>query len=315
MNTLLPEEEQTLKDTPPESYNIALTDHRNETPVYSDSMHTTPASPYGVKASLLTLLKNSFETLIRKPPKITAFILALCLSIPASIAIMSSGFITAEKNLLDSRHVTVFLNESSGSNATQLAKTLAENKHILAADLRTVDLQHRSVLVLDVHPAATLDKANLGFIVEELNSHTMVDYVAADLSWLERNVKAIETARTMRWAAIGIALLVTGVFVAVMTRTDLPRMDSELRALRQLGASQSVLLKPLLLRSALLTLAAAVIGTLLAWSIIAILPSSVDMSTYERILPRSFPTEVMVSLVLVSVICSYFTVRLFTKIR
>ncbi len=277
--------------------------------------HSVPMPLYGEKAGLISQLKDCISSLFRKPPKVTALILALALSIPATIAILSSSFTSAEENLLDSRHLTVFLAPGNDNEVSQLAKTLAANKYITATELRPIDLQNKEVMALDVHPAMTLDKTQLSFIINELNSHTLVDYVAADLTWLERNVEAVEAARKLRLASMIAAGLFTSIIVFLLTCSDLPRQHSELRALTQMGASQKMLQKPLLLRSMLLALAAGITGTLLAWISIANLPNLVEMSTYEQILPRSFPAASMVSIVLLGIFCSIMTVRLLGKVR
>lgn len=286
----------------------------NRTAISSDKTeHSVPVAHYGENASRIALIKHCLTSLFCKPPKITALILALTLTIPTGIIIVSSGFISAEKNLLDSRQVTVFLTGNNSSEASQLSEILADSRHITSAELRPVDLLDKKVMAIDIQPAATLDRAQLQFIVDELTSHTSVDYVAADQLWLERNVEAIEATRKLRLISIALAALFTAAIVYLLVRFDLPRQKSDHSVLLQMGASRRTMLKPLLMRSILLTFTACVIGTLLASGIIAALPHLVDMSTYKEILPRSFPVTRIVSLIFLAIMSGYVTVRLLAK--
>jgi len=264
---------------------------------------------YGKNASLPILIKDCFISLFRTPPKNTILICALALTLPAAIAIFSASFKAAERNLLESRTISVFLSENINlSNAAQLAKVLASNQYILTAKLTPVAIQDSDILTIDIQPSATLSNTQLDNIVAELNSHTSVDFVAADSIWLEQNVEAINTARKFGWLSIAITVPITMVLAYLISFTDLIRQKPELKVLHQMGASRNMLLKPLMLRSLTLTILALVVATLLAWSAIEILPHVYDISTYNQIIPRSIPILQIVSLGFIAIFSSFLTV-------
>ncbi len=264
---------------------------------------------YGKNAKLWNLIKDCLASLLRTPPKKTILICAIALTLPTTIAIFSASFKAAEQNLLNSRNISVFLNEKiSLNNASQLAKTLASNQHILTAELTPVAIQDRDILTIDIQPATTLNKIQLDNIVKELNSHTLVDFVAADSSWLQQNVEAINQTRKFAWLSLAVAAPITMVLAYLISFTDLIRQKAELKVLNQMGASRLTLLKPLLLRSLTLTLLALGVAALLAWGLIEILPHLADISTYSQVFPRSLPFQQIVLLGLIAVFSSCLTV-------
>jgi len=100
---------------------------------------TRPANRYGKNARLSILLKDSFTSLLRSPPKSAVIVCTVLLTLPAAVAIFSSSFKAAEENLLENRHITVFLNTKvSIDSASQLATTLATNQYIHTAELITM---------------------------------------------------------------------------------------------------------------------------------------------------------------------------------
>ena len=261
------------------------------------------------KTGVIALLKDCLRSLLRRPPKTNILLLALMLAVPAMMAIFSPAFSIAGKNLLDSRHVTVFLTDVSTSEALQLTQALANNNQIITAALRPVDLQAKQVLTIELQPAATLGPAQVSFIVDELTSHTAVDYVAADQRWLDRNLAAINIAKNLRWISIIVAALATAALVYRLIHADLLGQKPELRVLYQLGASHTTLLPSLVLRGVLLTLLAAAGGILLAWTIAAGLVHYVDISTYGAFLPDSFPVLHVLALFLIALFSCVMTVR------
>ena len=284
----------------------------------NNSSNPKPSNPviacYGKNAGLTVLLKDCFTSLLRTTPGKTMVVCALALTLPAAIAIFSASFKAVEKNLLESRNISVFLNEKINLNeATQLAKTLAGSQHILAAELTPVEIQEREILTIDIRPSITLNKAQLDNIVAELNSHISVDFVAADPTWLQQNVQAIKTTRKYSWLSIAITVPVTMLLVYLMSLTDLNQRKPELKVLRQMGASRFILLKPLLLRSLTLTILALTAAVLLVWSVIEILPHIADISTYYQIFPRSFPVLEIVSLSFIAILSSFLAIGLFGR--
>lgn len=273
----------------------------------------SPGTYYGANASRIALLKECFTSLLRKPPGITTLLLTLALILPASIVIISTGINSIEKNLLDSRHVTVFLAKINNQEAARLAESLATDKHILSAELTLEDLHNKKVLSIDIQPAATLDESQLNDIVAGLNSNNLVDYVSLNPIWLTRNVDAINKIRQLRWLSTTVAALLTFVLVYLFTSTDLSRQKSELRVLRHMGASGPTMLKPLMLRCVIQAVFAGAIGTLLAWIIVASLLMYVDSSTYGQILPSSLPVIRLVLLTFFAVFSSFLTVRSFGR--
>ena len=275
--------------------------------------HTAPAARYGERAKLITLLRDCVIALFSKPPKLTSLLLVLALTLPATIAIISQSLHSAGENLLTSRNITVFLGSEQNLDAAQLAETLAANSHVHAAVPRLVDLQYKTVMAIDVQPAETLNNNQLNFIVNELNSHTSVDYVVADEAWLDRNTNAVSTTKTLRIAGIFVAALATSLLVYLLMRSELPKQRSEASVLHEIGASRKMVLKPLLLRGTLLAFFSATIGIVLAWAIVSGLPKLIDMSTYESLLPDSFPAIKMMSLLALAIFSSVVTIKLFVK--
>ena len=269
---------------------------------------------YGKNASPSSLVKDCFTSLLRTPPKNTILLCVLALTLPAAIAIFSASFKAAEENLLESRNISVFLNtQINFDDATQLAKVLAGNQHILTAELNPVAIQDSEILTIDIQPSAALDKARLDNIVDELNGYTSVDFVAADSIWLQQNVEAINTTRKFAWLSIAITIPITMVLAYLISFTDLIRQKPELKVLQQMGASRVTLFKPLMLRSLTLTVMALGVATLLAWGFIEILPVIGDISTYKQILPHTFPVWQIVSLGLAAICSSLLAVGLFSR--
>lgn len=275
---------------------------------------TRPANRYGKNARLSILLKDSFTSLLRSPPKSAVIVCTVLLTLPAAVAIFSSSFKAAEENLLENRHITVFLNTKvSIDSASQLATTLATNQYIHTAELTPVAIQDSDILTIDIQPSASLNKAHLDNIVSELNSHTSVDFVAADSSWLQRNVDAINTTKKLAWLSISVTALITMLLACLITGVDLRRQKTEMQVLHQMGASHATLLKPLMLRCLILTVIALGVGTLLAWGFITILSYLDDLSSYKQVLPRSIPAQHLASLLIIALFSSLLTVKLLGK--
>lgn len=283
-------------------------------PAINTTAHAAPAARYGEQASLITLLQDCFTSLLSKPPKLKSLLLVLALAIPATIAIVSQGLHSASENLLASRTITVFVASKHGSEALRLAETLAANSHIRTAVPRSINLQNKTLLAIDVQPSETLNKNQLNVIVDELNSHTSVDYVVADEAWLDRNINAVGIAKILRIVSLVTAALATSVPVFLLTRANLPLQQSEASVLQQIGASRKMVLKPLIIRCTLLGFFAAGVGILLAWTMVTSLPNIIDMSTYQLILPDSFPAVRLISLLALAILSSVMTVKLFLKI-
>lgn len=280
-----------------------------ESPASLWQRQSIPAARYGRNPGFLTLLKDCLSSLLRTPPRNIVIICAIALSVPAAIAILSAAFKNAETNLLDTRHITVFLSSTDTEAATAFADTLDANQHISSATVVPVSAGSLEVLTIDIQPAVTLDTAQLENIVTELNSHTSVDFVAADAAWLQRNVEAINTTRTFGWISIAATALATMALCWLITTSDLKRHQPELQVLNLMGASRKTLLKPLMLRCILLSLLAITLGTLLAWGIIALTPFIVDLTTYQSLIPRSFPTNQLIFLLLVAILTSFLTLK------
>jgi len=268
---------------------------------------------YGKNAKLSTLVKDCFLSQFRTPLKNTFLICTLALALPA-IAIFSASFKAAEENLLNSRNISVFLNDKIDLNkATQLAKTLASNQHILTAKLTPVEVQDSDILTVDIQPSASLNKTQLDNIVAELNSNTSVDFVAADSIWLQENVEAINTTRKFGWLSFAIAIPITMMLAFLISFSDLIRQKPELKVLHQMGASRIMLLKPLVLRSLTLTILALGLATMLAWGAIELLPHIDVMSTYSQIFPHTLPFHQILSLSFIAILSSFLIVSLLGK--
>lgn len=266
---------------------------------------------YGNNANPRTLLKDCVVSLYRSPPKAAVLICALALTLPACFAIFSASFKAAADNLLENRHITVFLNARvNEATATQLASTLATNQHIRTAEFSPVSIPAGQVLTIDIQPSTSLDQTQLDSIVAELNSHSSVDFVAADSAWLQRNGNAIEATKQFGWLSVGVTVLITMILAFALTRIDLLWQKPELAVLQQMGASKRTALRPLILRSLLLTTVAIVVGTMLAWTLIAALPHIGDMSSYRRILPDYLPIKNVTLLILIALASSFLTIKL-----
>ncbi len=271
-------------------------------------------SRYNRNARLHVQLKDCFTSLLRTPPKAAFFICALILTLPATFAIWSGSFASAEKNLLQSRHITVFLNPRvSNTDAKLLATNLATNKRIIAAVVAPLTIQGTEISTLNIQPSTNLSNEDLSVITRELNSHSSVDFVDADATWLQSNVHAIETTKKLAIAGSILASLVAALLVFGITRADLMRHQAEYRVLNQMGASHSTVLRPVLLRSLLLTSFALCLASLLAWGTVETAAHLVDISSYKRLIPNSLPVIQLLSLILVAFISSVLTVNLLGK--
>ncbi len=271
-------------------------------------------SRYSKNARLLLQLKDCFASLLRTPPKAAFLIFALVLTLPTTFAILSGSFVSAEENLLQNRHITVFLNPRvSETDAQLLATNLTTNKQIISSAVTPMIIQESELLTVDIQPSTNLSIEQLNHIVRELNSHSSVDFVDVDATWLQENVLAIETTRKLAFLGSVVAALITSLLAYGITRADLMRHHAEYRVLNQMGASHSTVLRPVLLRSLLLALFAVALATLLAWSAIKIAPHLVDISPYKALFPTSAPVIQLLSLILITVVSCTLTVYLLGK--
>ncbi len=261
-----------------------------------------------------TLLLDSIKSLQRSPPAYIV-LLALALSLPAAMAFFATGLKSAETNLINSRQITLFLTDISQPRALALSRTLTSNKNIRSAELKWVDLNSQNIPTIDVHPANTLSHAQLTTMKQELESLTSAEFVATNQSWLERNYLAIENTRKLWWLSIAFAALATMALTALLTRLDLPKQRSEMIALRQMGASGVVLLKPLVWRYVLLSATTVAIGTGVAWGILAVVNQYVDTSTYRHVLPDTLPVSWLAWMVALAAGSSVLVLAWFSDIR
>lgn len=268
-------------------------------------------SRYANSTRLSSLLKETFHSLLRKPPTTTFIIFALALAFPALIALLSGSLKSAENNLLENRHITVFLSpQVSDDEAINLAGNLAANTYIKRTAVSPITVSGTVLLTVDIQPGIKLNNAELGIMVNELNSHPSVEFVDADSAWLQDNLAAVKTTKTLALAGGILTALLTAALAFAVSYFDLLRYRPEYQTLNQLGASSSTVMKPLLLRTLLLASAAVSIGTLLAFGFIKILPVFIDMSTYGAIFPNTTPVIHLLPLIVVATLSSLLAVKL-----
>jgi len=240
-------------------------------------------------------------------------IFALVLTLPVAITLLSAGFTTAVENLAQNRTISVFLNPNLTNNdAQQLATTLAANAEIQSTNLAALQIRNREVLAIDIQPTATLQADELAKIVTSLSSHSQVDYVDADIAWLQKNISAVRTTRSLTNLSGALAVILTIVLVFAITCIDLRRRQPDCHVLNQMGVSRSTLMRPLLIRSLLLTMIALSIGTLLASGALALLYTLGDISTNWR-LPNSLPLQWLILLPVIAGCSCYVSVKLLCK--
>ena len=243
-------------------------------------------------------------------------ILSLALTLPAAIALLSGGFHTAEENLTKNRTITAFLNpQLSDGDARQLAGNLAGNKKILSAALSATQIRGKEVLTIDIQPTAILGRTELDNIVSELDSHSHVDYVDADTTWLEQNINAVNTTKSLAMISTILNVLLTTILVFSMTKIDLRRRQPDRIVLNQMGISRSTLQRPQLWRSLLLALAAVSVATGLAWAALELASRLEDMSTYQVIIPASLSLERIIWLPFIAALTCVLSVKLLHKER
>lgn len=241
-------------------------------------------------------------------------ILSLALTLPAAIALLSGGFHTAEKNLALNRTITAFINpQLSDTDARQLASNLANNKEIQSATLSATQIRGKEVLTIDIRPTAILDRTELNNIVSELGTNTHVDYVDADTAWLEQNIKAVSTTKSLAMISALLTVLLTIALVFSMIKIDLSRQQPDRNVLNQMGVSRSTLQRPQLLRSLLLALAAVSLAAGLAWTALELVFELEDMSTYRAIIPASLRLERIIWLPITAVLTCVLSVKILHK--
>ena len=270
---------------------------------------------YGLTSRPSLIVKDGLTSLLRTPPTLLILFLALTLSLPAAIVFISDSLKSAEANLLKSHRITIFLNkEASLPHATALATELTAHTHIESAQPIPVTTDNGDVISIAVQPAAGLNDTSLQQVIDDLDSHADVVFVAADAVWLHQSTTAIESTQKFTRLSILLAALLTALLAFAITTADLLRGREENIVLNQLGATRSIRLRPLLLSSPLLAVLAVGVGTLCAWGIIQLAPKYVDLSLYENILPGSLPLASMLLLALLAALCSFMTVKILRKI-
>ena len=158
-----------------------------------------------------------------------------------------------------------------------------------------------------------LKNIDLEEIVSELSSHEAVDFVDSDTRWLERSNQAISTTRSLSIVSSALAILATVVLALTIALTDLNRHSEHAKVMNQMGASRSILLRPIIFRSLLLAVIAMVGGLLLAWSLLTFVPQIVDMSTYFNLLPTNIPWLKLISLIALAGISATTAAWLFRR--
>jgi len=243
-----------------------------------------------------------------------ALIFALVLTVPVAITLLSAGFTTAVENLAQNRTITVFLNPNLANNDAQLlATTLAANAEIQSTNLAALRIRNKEVLAIDIQPTATLQADGLAKIVSSLSSHSQVDYVDADIAWLQKNISAVRTTKSLNNLSEALAVILTIVLVIAITCIDLRRRQPDYHVLNQMGVSRSTLLRPLLLRSLLLTMIALSIGTVLVYGALASLYALSDISSYWRVQPDSPPLQWLIWLPVIAGCSCYLSVNILCK--
>lgn len=269
---------------------------------------------YNTHSRFLSGLVHSIASLLQSPPGLAVVLLSLALTLPAAIAMMSDSFSAAQQNLVENRHITVFLKpQLSNTDARQLTTTLAANEKVRSAVLAPTFLQSAEVMTIDIQPSSDLTQSHINTIVTELTSHPGIDYVDSDTMWMEQNINAVETTKKLATLTSVLASVLTGVLISILIYFDLTRQQSERVILNQMGASRSLLTRQLLIRSLLLTLMAIGAGILLAWGILFLLSNIGDMSSFSRILPVSLPEKQLLWLTIVAGLSCFASVKLLGK--
>lgn len=264
----------------------------------------------------LKVVSDSLVSLIRTPPKFLYVALALSLALPALLASFTMVFENAEKNLLKNLNVTVFLNtEASQNDARALAANMAGNSQIKTTSVSTVTVHGKEIFTISMVPATDLTIEDLTPIVEGLNRHTLIDYVDSDRIWVEDSIAAVDTARTLHLMCLIVTALFTAMMGFAIARFDIARLRSERVILSQLGASRASQMKPAIYRALILSVLVVIAATTLAWALLSIVPSLVDISSIEPIFPTRIPLASMIMLTAVAATSGAISAMLLGKFQ
>ena len=283
----------------------------NTAPLIANQPDRRISLKYSRHTQLLSLVTDCISSLFRTPPKTTVLILSLALTLPVAIAILSGGFHAAEENLAQNRAITAFLNpQLSDSDARQLASTLAGNTRVQSAALAATQIRGKELKTIDIQPTTALGPAELDNMVRELGSHSSVDYVDADPTWLAKNINAANTTKSLATMSAVVTVLLTILLIFTITRTDLRRKQPDRMVLNQMGVSRSTLVRPQLMRSLMLTLISVGLATFLTWGALTLISMIDDMSIYQKILPDSLPLQRIAWLLVIAALTCFSSVKL-----
>ena len=269
--------------------------------IKTQQAHLSIARHFNKNSPLMRQLRECLRSFQCTPPGKSLLLYALALLLPITIALFSTSFDSAEKNLLLNRNISIFLNPAiPDSEAQIMASSLAANEHIHSAAVAQMNIRGSNVMSINIQPAEKLLQDDLDKIVYEFNNHPAIEFVDADAAWLEENQYAVNTSRSLAWASTIAAALITIAVAFVITSKDLLHHRSQLSVLNQMGASHSTVLRPYFLRGAVLVMFALAVALLAVWITTTVAYQKFDISTYIGVFPTSLPLGQIVSLILLA---------------
>ena len=298
--------------TPNDSQNATALSESKE--VNARQAHLPVKRRFNKNSPLMIQLQECFRSFQFTPPDRGLLLYVLALLLPITIAIFSTSFDSAEKNLLLNRNISIFLNPAiPDSEAQMMASSLAANEHIRSAAAVQMNIRGNDVMTINIQPAEKLLQGDLDKIVHEFSNHPSVDFVDTDATWLKENQNAINTARSLAWISTIVAAAITAALAFAITSKDLLRHRNHLSVLNQMGASHSTVLRPYFLRGIILVLAALVSVSSTVWVATNVVYHFIDMSTYSEVFPTSLPIGQILSLTFLALSGCTLTGVIFSK--
>lgn len=246
-------------------------------------------------------------------------LLALTLTLPAIVLSASTTLNTASQNLEDSRHISVFIsNALDATKIEELATTLKARQEFssatvlddqLVSNLLThptpaIDLPH----LLELGLAKQVTSNELTLIISEISTLPGIEFVDANTTQLDEHTEAARMSGILSLATGLLALTLTIIMVAHLTRRDIRSQQRYLAVMNQQGASLSTIRMPFYYRSITFVAIGAFFGTFTCWLGLIYAPTIVDLSTIVNVLPDSFSVVQLAAFLLISLSTSLLAV-------
>ncbi len=241
-------------------------------------------------------------------------LLSTVLTLPAFFLYAGHALTNAGANLSQARIITVFLTTGLASHEHKaLADSLHARSDIVSAKLidpttMATLLPDEQLAMVELTPKPSLDTDRIAAIASELQTLGGVELVVADTAHTTSHTAAASRAETMARTAIAVSLVLAAVFIGLMFWRDLSRQDQHRQLMSQLGATQSMIRRPMLLRGGVLGLIAPAIALIAAYLLLQSLPTLLDLSIFATVMPDILSAGSQALFLLVTMITTLFVI-------